>query len=185
MKSVSLKEKYNKEVLPELKQKLGLKNSLAAPKVSKVVINVGLGRMSQQTGYNDKILPEVLNELSQIVGQRPRTNPSKKSIAGFKMRQGQIIGAKTTLRGERMYAFIDKLNKLVMPRVRDFKGIDPKNIDAHGNLSIGFKDHLVFPEITPEHSKADFGMQITFVTTAKNKEEAVELLKLIGVPLKA
>lgn len=184
MKDLSLKEKYTKEVIPALKAKFGYKNEMSAPKIQKIVVNVGTGRMSQQANFTDKLLPAVINELATITGQKPRTNPSKKSIAGFKMRQGAVVGVSVTLRGERMYAFLDKVNKIVFPRVRDFKGLETKGIDGVGNLSIGFREHTVFPEISPEHAKADFGVQVTVVARANTRDEAVELYRLLGVPLK-
>ena len=184
MKDLSLKEKYIKEVVPALKAKFGHKNEMAAPKIQKIVVNVGTGRMSQQANFTDKLLPAVVNELMAITGQKPRTNPSKKSIAGFKMRQGTVVGVSVTLRGERMYAFLDKMNKIVFPRVRDFKGLETKGIDGAGNLSIGFREHTVFPEISPENAKADFGVQVTVVVSTNSRDEAVELYRLLGVPLK-
>lgn len=184
MKELSITEKYNKEVIPKMREFFGFKNNLAVPKVVKVVINVGLGRMSQQANFQDKMLPEALKELTSIIGQKPQTTVAKKSISGFKLRQGQIVGLKVTLRGKKMSEFIDKLIKIVFPRVRDFKGINLKNIDQSGNLSIGFKENVVFPEINPENSKFDFGLEITLVTNAKNREQAVELYRLMGIPLK-
>ncbi len=185
MKDLSLKEKYIKEVIPALKAKFGYKNEMAVPKITKIVVNVGTGRMSQQANFTDKLLPAVVNELATITGQKPRTNPSKKSIAGFKMRQGTIVGVSVTLRGARMYDFLDKMNKIVFPRVRDFKGMETKGVDGAGNLSMGFKEHTVFPEISPEHAKADFGIQVTVVSRANSREEAVEMYRLLGVPLKS
>ena len=184
MKDQSLKEKYIKEVVPALKATFGYKNEMAVPKITKIVVNVGTGRMSQQANFTDKLLPAVVNELMTITGQKPRTNPSKKSIAGFKMRQGTVVGVSVTLRGARMYDFLDKMNKIVFPRVRDFKGLETKGVDTAGNLSLGFKEHTVFPEITPENAKADFGIQVTVVSQANTREEAVEMFRLLGVPLK-
>lgn len=184
MKDLSLKEKYIQEVVPALKAKFGYKNEMATPKIQKIVVNVGTGRMSQQANFTDKLLPAVVSELMVITGQKPRTNPSKKSIAGFKMRQGTVVGVSVTLRGERMYAFLDKVNKIVFPRVRDFKGVETKGVDGAGNLSVGFKEHTVFPEISPENTKADFGIQVTVVTRANSRDEAVEMYRLLGVPLK-
>ena len=185
MKELSLKEKYVKEALPALKAKFGYKNDMAAPKITKIVVNVGTGRMAQQANFSDKLLPAVVSELAAITGQKPRTNPAKKSIAGFKMREGQIVGVSVTLRGTRMYDFLDKLNKIVFPRVRDFKGIEITNVDQNGNLSVGFKEHTVFTEITPETSKADFGIQVTVVAKTNSRDEAVEMYRMLGVPLKS
>ncbi len=184
MKDLSLKEKYTKEVIPALKAKFGYTNEMAVPKIQKIVVNVGTGRMSQQANFTDKLLPAVVSELTAITGQKPRTNPSKKSIAGFKMREGTVVGVSVTLRGARMYDFLDKMNKIVFPRVRDFKGLETKGIDAAGNFTVGFKEHTVFPEINAENSKADFGVQVTVVTNIGDREEAAELYRLMGIPLK-
>ncbi len=184
MRELLLKEKYYKEIVPKLKEELKLKNNLMAPKINKVVVNIGIGRMSQQANFQDRILPEIIKDLTIVTGQKPKPTTAKKSISGFKLRQGQIIGLKVTLRRSRMYDFMDKIIKTVFPRVRDFKGIDLKNIDKNGNLSIGLKEHVVFPEISPETSKVDFGLEITVVAKARNKDEAIKLYRLIGIPLK-
>jgi large subunit ribosomal protein L5 len=184
MKDLKFKEKYNKEIVSQMKAKFGYKNALAIPKIEKVVVNIGVGRMSQQQNFQDKILPEIVKDLSAITGQKPKTAIAKKSIAGFKLRQGQTVGLVVTLRGNRLADFIDRLVKIVFPRVKDFRGIDLKNIDKNGNLSIGFKEHVVFPEISPETSRQDFGLEVTLVPNIKNREQAVELYRLIGVPLK-
>jgi len=184
MKNVNLKEKYQKEIIPKMKEIFGYRNNLMAPRVEKVIINVGVGRLSQQASFNDKILPEVISAISTMTGQKPQTAPAKKSIASFKIRTGQTIGLKVTLRRNRMYDFLDRLVKIVFPRVRDFRGIDIKNIDQGGNLSIGLKEYLVFPEISSETSKVDFGLQIVIVSNAEKREEAIELYKLIGIPFK-
>ena len=184
MKNVNLKEKYQKEIIPKMKEIFGYRNNLMAPRIEKVIVNVGVGRLSQQASFNDKILPEVISAISTITGQKPQTAPAKKSIASFKIRTGQTVGLKVTLRGNRMYDFLDRLVKIVFPRVRDFRGIDTKNIDQGGNLSIGLKEYLVFPEISSETSRVDFGLQIVIVSNAEKREEAVELYKLIGIPFK-
>ncbi len=152
--------------------------------VQKVVVNVGVGRLSQQPNFEEKILPEIIKNLALITGQKPSPAAAKKSIAGFKTREGQIIGLKTTLRRRRMRDFLERLVKIALPRVRDFRGINPKNIDGNGNLTIGLKEHLVFPEINSEVSKVDFGMEITIVSNAKTREEAMELYRQLGLPLK-
>jgi large subunit ribosomal protein L5 len=185
MKDLSLKEKYTTVVAPAMKAKFGYKSEMATPKIKKIVVNVGTGRMSQQANFTDKLLPAVVTELAAITGQKPRTNKSTKSIAGFKMREGTVVGVSVTLRGARMYDFLDKINKIVFPRVRDFKGLETKGIDAGGNLNIGLKEHTVFPEINPENAKADFGVQITVVANIEDREEAVEFYRLMGVPLKS
>lgn len=152
-------------------------------KFEKAVINVGVGKLSTQPNFSDKVLPAIINDVAVITGQKPMSRPAKKSISGFKLREGTIVGLKITLRGKRMTQFLDKVIGVVLPRVRDFRGLDPKNIDQKGNLSFGIKDHLVFPEIVPEESKVNFGMEVTVVPRSiKNKEEAVILYKEIGVP---
>jgi large subunit ribosomal protein L5 len=160
------------------------KNDLAAPRLEKIVVNVGVGRMSQQPNFTEKILPEIIKDFASMTGQKPALTSSKKSIAGFKIRQGQVVGMKTTLRRRRMKDFLDKLVKIVLPRVRDFKGISLKNIDHSGNLTIGLKENVVFPEINPESVKFDFGLEISIVSNAKTRNEAIELYRLLGVPLK-
>lgn len=172
------------ENLDKIRKELGYKNNLAAPKVDKVVINVGAGRQSQQPNFEEKILPEIMRELAEITGQKPGPTKAKKSIAGFKMRAGQIIGFKVTLRHKRMRDFLERLINAALPRLRDFRGIDLKNVDKRGNLNIGLRDHLIFPEVNPETSKVDFGMEISIVSTAKNREEAIKLYRLMGMPLK-
>jgi len=184
MSQKNLRDKYQKEVIPQMRKIFGFRNDLMVPRIEKVVVNVGVGRLSQQANFNDKILPETMNTLSIITGQKPKKAAAKKSIASFKIREGQTIGLKITLRGIRMYDFLDRLVKVVFPRVRDFRGIDLKNIDQGGNLSIGLREHLVFPEISPETSRVDFGLQIVIVSNAKKKEEAIELYRLLGIPLK-
>lgn len=153
-------------------------------KIEKVVVSVGLGRMSQQQGFDDKILPAIISELALITGQKPAVCKAKKSIAGFKLREGQIIGIKSTLRRQRMEGFLEKLIKVVFPRVRDFRGINIENIDSHGNLSLGLKDCTVFPEINTDTIKIDFGLEINIVLGIKNREKAIEFYRKIGMPLK-
>lgn len=152
-------------------------------KIEKVVINVGVGRLSSQPGFSDKVLPTITQDLAVITGQKPSPRPALRSVSGFKLREGAIVGLKTTLRRQRMAQFLNKIISVVLPRVRDFRGLDPKNIDENGNLSFGVRDHLVFPEVTPETSKVNFGLEITVVPRAmKNREEAVAFYKEIGVP---
>ncbi|CCO07811.1 50S ribosomal protein L5 [Desulforamulus hydrothermalis] len=173
-----LKEKYQKEVVPALMQKFGYKNIMQVPKIEKVVVNIGLGEAIQ----NSKAVDAAVGDLMAITGQRPITTKAKKSIAAFKLRAGMTIGAKVTLRGERMYEFVDKLFNIALPRVRDFRGVTDKSFDGRGNYTLGLKEQLIFPEI--EYDKIDKvrGMDITFVTTAKTDEEARELLRLMGMP---
>ena len=153
--------------------------------LEKVVVNVGVGNKAvSQSGFDSKILPEIIKELSELTGQKPATRAATKSIAGFKLRQGMIVGLKVTLRGKRMIDFVERLNKIVLPRLRDFRGLELKNVDQGGGLSIGLQDHLVFPEINPETSKVNFGLQITLVPKVKDRESAIDFYRQIGVPLK-
>lgn len=154
-------------------------------KIDKVVVNTGIGRLTQQPNFEDKILPAVAQDFAAITGQKPANRPARISISGFKLRQGAIVGLKATLRRKRMEEFLNKISKVVLPRVRDFRGIDPKNVDLNGNLSFGIKDHLVFPEVVPEHSRTNFGLEVTVVpksTAVANREEAMKLYKEIGIP---
>lgn len=156
-----------------------------AKKIEKVVVNVGIGKLSAQPGFSDKILPSVAYDIAVITGQKASERPAKKSISGFKLREGAVVGLKTTLRSRRMADFLDKVIKVVFPRVRDFHGLDPKNIDKTGNMTFGIKDHLVFPEVSAETSKASFGMEVTIVPkNMKNQKEAVEFYKELGIPFK-
>ncbi|MFA6136140.1 MAG: 50S ribosomal protein L5 [Candidatus Paceibacterota bacterium] len=180
MKQASLREKYQKEIKPELQKELGLKNVNASPVLEKVVVNVGLGRMGQNANFQEKVLPEIIKEVSQMFGQKPSPRPAKKSISGFKLREGQTVGIKVTLRGGRMYDVVDKIVKSVFPRVRDFRGINLKNIDEKGNLNLGFREHVVFPEIAQDISTVNFGLQITVVVRARKREHAIELYKKLG-----
>jgi len=155
-------------------------------KLEKVVVNVGIGRLSTQPNFEAKILPDIIKELTIITGQKPSSRPAIKSISGFKLRQGTIVGLKTTLRGRYMDSLVSKIVHITLPRVRDFRGIDQGAIDKNGNLNIGLKEHLVFPEISPEHSKVNFGMQFTLVpkNPIKDEKAAVEFYKKIGIPFK-
>lgn len=155
-------------------------------KLEKVVVNVGIGRLSTQPNFDAKILPDVIKDLTTITGQKPSSRPAIKSISGFKLRQGTIVGLKTTLRGAHMNSLISKIVNVTLPRVRDFRGINQGAIDKNGNLNIGLKEHIVFPEISPEHTKVNFGMQFTLVpmTPIKDMKSAVEFYKKIGIPFK-
>jgi len=176
-----MKDKYNDEVAKGLMEKFGYKNIMEIPKIEKVVINMGVG----EAVSNPKILDVAVNDMMTIAGQKPVVTRAKKSIAAFKIREGMPIGAKVTLRGERMYQFLDKLLNIALPRVRDFRGVSPKSFDGRGNYTMGIKEQLIFPEI--EYDKIDKirGMDIIIVTTAKTDEEARELLKLMGMPFSA
>jgi large subunit ribosomal protein L5 len=176
-----LKERYLKDVVPALRKEFGYKNVMAVPKVTKVVVNMGLGEATQ----NAKIVDAGADDLARVTGQKPATTRAKKSIAAFKVRQGMPIGTMVTLRGERMYEFLDRLISTALPRVRDFKGVSPRGFDGRGNYTLGLKDQLLFPEI--DYLKVDKarGMNISVVTTAKTDEEARTLLKLMGMPFRA
>jgi len=174
-----LQEKYQKVIMPALREKFGYKNNLAIPRVAKVVVNVGTGPGLKDAKYNEV----VENTLMRITGQRPVKTAAKKSISNFKIREGLIVGMMVTLRGKRMYDFIDKLVNITFPRVRDFRGLDAKSIDGKGNLNIGFREHISFPEIKSDEIEKIHGLQVTIATTAKTREEGQELLKLLGFPL--
>ncbi len=150
--------------------------------IAKVVVNSGIGRLSQNPNFNDKVLPEVVAEFSVITGQKPALRAARESIAGFKIREGNIVGLMATLRGNRMADFFQKIISVVLPRVRDFRGVPVKAVDGNGNLTIGIKENTVFPEISAEQSKVNFGLQLTVVPKVQNRETAVELYKTIGVP---
>ncbi len=176
-----LHEKYRKEAMPALFKRFGYTNSMAIPKVKKITVNIGMGEASE----NVKLLDTAAAELGQITGQKPVITRAKKSIANFKIRQGMPIGCMVTLRGERMYEFLDRLSAIVLPRVRDFKGLPPNSFDGRGNYTIGLKDQLVFPEIDYTRVDKIKGMNITITTSARNDEEGRELLKLLGIPFRA
>jgi large subunit ribosomal protein L5 len=180
MKNITLKERYTKEIAPALVHEVGLKNVHATPRIQKVVVNVGVGRIGQTANFSEKILPEITKDVAAITGQHPAPRGAKKSIAGFKLRQGQVVGLQVTLRGARMYAFLDKIIKITFPRVRDFKGIDLKNVDKNGNLNLGFREHVVFPEISQDASSVNFGLQVTCVVRARTRDEAIALYKKLG-----
>lgn len=173
-----LKAKYNNEVTKALMEKFSYKNVMEIPKIEKIVINMGLGEAKE----NPKAIQVAVVELATITGQQPVITKAKKSIANFKLRAGMPIGTKVTLRGERMYEFIDRLFSIALPRVRDFKGVNPNAFDGRGNYTLGVKEQLIFPEIEYEKVDKVRGMDITFVTTAKSDEEARELLALMGMP---
>lgn len=173
-----LKEKYDKEIAPALKEQFKYKSVMQIPKLEKVVINMGLGEVKE----NPKAIESAVGDLALITGQKPVVTKAKKSVAAFKVREGMNIGCKVTLRGVKMYAFVDKLLNLSLPRIRDFHGVSPNSFDGRGNYALGVKEQLIFPEI--EYDKIDKvrGMDIIFVTTAKTDEEARALLKLMGMP---
>ncbi len=173
-----LKEQYTKEVVPALKEKFGYTNAHMIPKINKVTISIGAGQ-----ALKDKQLMETYeNTLVRITGQQPVKTKAKKSISNFKIREGNEVGIMVTLRGQRMYDFISKLIHVSLPRIRDFRGISPKGMDRQGNYTLGIKEHVAFPEINPDEIERVHGLQITIATSAKNKEEGFELLKLLGFP---
>lgn len=176
--SSRLKETYNNELKDAMMKKFGYKNIMQVPKLEKIVINMGVGEAKE----NAKVLDAALSDLEIIAGQKPVTTKAKKSVANFKLREGQAIGCKVTLRGNKMYEFADRLINLALPRVRDFRGVNPNAFDGRGNYALGIKEQLIFPEI--EYDKIDKvrGMDIIFVTTAQSDEEARELLALFGMP---
>jgi large subunit ribosomal protein L5 len=175
-----LKEKYQKEVVPALAKEFGYKNVMAVPKIEKVVVNMGLGEATS----NAKLVDVGADEVARITGQKPVTRRAKKSIAAFKVRKGMPIATMVTLRGERMWEFLDRLMTIALPRVRDFKGVSPKGFDGRGNYTLGLRDQLLFPEI--DYMKVDKarGMNVSVVTTAKTDEEARKLLQFIGMPFR-
>ena len=175
-----LRERYVKEIVPNMQKKFNYKSVMQVPKLEKIVINIGCGDAT----HNSKLLDAACNDLLQITGQKPVVTKAKKSIAGFKIREGQAIGCKVTLRGERMYNFLDKLISVSLPRVRDFRGLSPKAYDGRGNYTIGIKEQLVFPEIEFDDVVKVRGMDIVLVTTANTNEEAHALLEELGIPFR-
>ena len=175
-----LRSKFEKEVAPALLKELELNNAMAVPRLNKIVINMGMGEATQ----NSKILDPAVNELGQITGQKPIVTKAKKSIAAFKVREGQAIGTMVTLRGDRMYEFLDRLLNIVLPRVRDFRGVSTKSFDGRGNYTLGLHDQLIFPEISYEKVDKMKGMNVTIVTTAANDNQARSLLKHLGMPFR-
>ena len=173
-----LKDRYTKEIVPAMMKKFGYKNIMQVPKLEKVVINMGMGDIKD----NPKALDSALDELATISGQKPMVTVARKSVANFKLREGMKIGAKVTLRGDSMYEFTDKLISIAIPRVRDFRGLDPKSFDGRGNFAMGFKEQMVFPEIDYDKVEKVRGMDIIIVTTANTDEEARELLALMDMP---
>ncbi len=176
-----LREKYNDEVIPGLKDRFGYKNVMQIPRLEKVIINMGVGEATQDA----KLIDAAVKDLTAISGQKPVITKAKKSIAAFKVREGMPVGCKVTLRGERMYEFLDKLMNIALPRIRDFRGVSPKSFDGRGNYSLGLREQLIFPEINYDNVDKVRGMDVVIVTTANSDEEAFELLKLLGMPFRA
>lgn len=176
-----LRDKYQNEVIPSLKERFGYKNTMEVPRLVKVVVNMGVGEATQDA----KAIDAAVNDLTQIVGQKPIVTRAKKSIAAFKVRTGMPVGCMVTLRGERMYEFLDKLFNIALPRIRDFRGVSPKSFDGRGNFSLGLREQLIFPEINYDKVDKIRGMDVVVVTSAKSDEEAFELLKFLGLPFRA
>ena len=177
---MNLKELYNKEISKDLMKKFNYSSVMEVPKLEKIVVNIGVGDGS----HDEKMIEAAVKDLEAITGQHPVVTKAKKSIAGFKLREGQSIGTKVTLRGENMYIFLEKLIGVALPRVRDFRGVSPKAFDGKGNYTLGIRDQLIFPEIEYDNVVKLRGMDIVFVTTAKTNEEALELLKGFGIPFR-
>jgi len=175
---MSFKTVYNEKSVPALKKAFGLSNPMAVPKIQKVVINVGVGK----TLKDAKMLEAIIDDVKRIAGQTPVKTIAKKSIAGFKIREGQVVGLMVTLRGPRMYDFLEKLVRIALPRVRDFRGLDAKKFDGHGNYNIGIKEQIVFPETTREHMDYTFGLEVNIQTNTNEDKMALELLKSLGFP---
>ncbi|NLW59567.1 MAG: 50S ribosomal protein L5 [Firmicutes bacterium] len=176
-----LREKYEKEVIPGLQSRFGYKNVMQVPRLEKVVISMGVGEATQ----DPKLIDGAVKDLTLIAGQKPVVTKAKKSIANFKVREGASVGCKVTLRGERMYEFLDKLFNLALPRIRDFRGVSPKSFDGRGNYNLGLREQLIFPEINYDQIDKIRGMNVVIVTTAQTDEESYELLKLLGMPFRA
>jgi large subunit ribosomal protein L5 len=177
---MSLEEVYKKEIAGKLKEKFGYTNNIAVPRITKVTVNVGVGRMTKDKQYIDS----VVNDVRAITGQKPMLALAKKSISAFKVRQGDIVGVTTVLRGKRMYDFTEKMVRITLPRVRDFRGLEEKIIDQNGNMSIGFRDHTAFAEIADDQVDKIHGLEVVFTTNAKNREAGLELFKLLGFPFR-
>jgi len=181
-----LKDKYKKEVIPQMVEKFGYKSPMAVPKIEKVVVNCGFGRevTGKTSSEREKFIESIFSVLAQITGQKPVLQKAKKSISSFKLREGMPIGAKVILRKKRMYSFLEKLIWLVLPRTRDFRGIPLSSVDKEGNLTLGFKEYSPFSEVVLEKEKAIFGLEVTIVTNAKNRDEGIELLRLMEFPIR-
>jgi large subunit ribosomal protein L5 len=181
-----LQEKLKNQVIPEMMKKFGYRNSMAVPKIEKVVVNTGFGsRISNKTSKEKEgVYKNILKDLSLITGQYPSLTRAKKSISGFKIREGMPVGAQITLRGKKMYDFLERVIHIALPRSRDFQGLSPKSVDRRGNLTFAIREHIAFPEIEAEKAKNIFGLEITVVTSAENKEEGLQLFKLLGFPIK-
>lgn len=174
-----LKDQYREKVIPSLQEKLSRKNIHSLPRIEKIVVSMGVGRAIQDR----KILDEVMGHLGEVTGQKPQVTKSRKAVAAFRLREGMDVGCRVTMRGERMYEFLDRLITLALPRVRDFRGLNKKSFDGHGNYSMGLNEQMVFPEINPDKVKNTQGMNITIVTSTDSNDEARILLRELGLPL--
>lgn len=175
-----LMDRYSKEIIPKLKEKLGRDNVLSLPRLKKICINMGVGAALQDKNR----MTAAADQLTQIAGQRAQVTKAREAISGFRLREGNEIGCRVTLRGRRMYEFMDRLISIALPRIRDFRGVNPKSFDGHGNYSLGLSEQLVFPEIDPDKVTFTQGMDVTFVTSTSNDNEARELLRLFGMPFR-
>ncbi len=175
-----LQERFSNEIAPRLAEKLGRKNRLSLPRLHKIVVDMGVGRTTQ----DKTILEEVVGHLAQIAGQKPVTTKAKKAVSGFRLREGMAIGAKVTLRGRRMYEFMDRLISIALPRIRDFRGLNPNSFDGNGNYTMGVNEQVIFPEVDADKVHHTQGMHITFVTTTDKDDEARELLREFGMPFR-
>ena len=186
MKMIHFKEKYKKEVIPAMMEKFGYKNKMAVPKISKICLNTSFGKQiaGKTSSERNKLIGEMSSVLAAISGQKPAFRKARISVAAFKLRKGIPIGLMVTLRGKKMYDFLERLCWLVFPRTRDFRGISLKSFDKNGNLTVGFKDYSSFPEVIVNKEKSLFGLEVTITTTAKTKEEGIWLLRFLGFPLK-
>ena len=175
-----LKQQLKKEIMPKLKEKFGYKNVMAVPTVKKVVVNAGVGRHSKEKNF----IETVDSAITRITGQKPIQTKAKKSISSFKVREGQVVGVAVTLRGDKMYDFLEKLVKISFPRIRDFRGLNEKNVDRTGNLTVGFKENIAFPEIRADEIDIVHGLEVSIATSAKTREAGLELFRLMGFPFK-
>src|SRR6266705_627940 len=175
-----LLDRYQKEILPKLAEKLGRTNPHSLPRLQKIVVNMGVGKALQ----DKNMMPKAAEQLGQITGQRAQVTKAKISVSGFRLREGNEIGCRVTLRGRRMYEFLDRLISIALPRIRDFRGVNPKSFDGHGNYSMGLQEQVVFPEIDPDKVTFSQGMDVTFVTSTANDDEARELLRAFGMPFR-
>jgi large subunit ribosomal protein L5 len=175
-----LKDRYDEEIAPALKERFGIENSMRIPRLEKIVVNMGVGEAVQ----NSRALDGAMEDLARITGQKAQLKRARKSIAGFKIREGMPVGARVTLRGERMWEFLDRLVSVALPRVRDFRGVSPSSFDGHGNYALGLREQLIFPEISYDAIDATRGLDVAVVTTTESDEEARELLRLLGMPFR-